>query len=465
MSQLTWEHYTQLEIALGMGSIIAILAGIALWMVYRRKIRHLHDMFVDVPCALLMVSRKNHQILFANALAQHALQLQTHGRLVQFSPWVSASQREHFSALIDKSYQEHSRQFIDWPVGEAHSVQIEFQVKDTVFQGQTAWMVQMLIHHERAEATEEQHTIRTADLMQQLWDESPDAIAVIQDDGCCRSCNLSFAHLLGQDEMAQVTGQRLTWPTQEAPFFQQMFALTEQDIAAKQPIRYIDQLAREPRQWFDVVKSVYRSPVTNQVLALLIIRDITAWYSGEPSEQLLNAHHIHSFDQLTGIVSRRRFDETLETLWHIHIREKQPLAVILCDVDCFESYNQHYGDEQGDETLCTVALALQRVISRASDCIARYDGDRFAFILPNTHIDGACWVAEKIHSEFKQIQLPHPVSDVSNHVTVSMGIVSLVPKTDELSEQFVAYAEQALHQAKMQGRNRTCIYYESLGRR
>ncbi|MDW6001715.1 diguanylate cyclase domain-containing protein [Vibrio mangrovi] len=464
MPQLTWDDYTQLEIALGLGGMSAVLIGIVLWMSYRWKLRHLHSIFTHAPCALLMMSRKSHQILFANELAQHALQLQMRGRLLQFSPWVSSSLRKHFSELIDKSYQDHTRQFIDWPVGEDSSVQLEFLAKETVFQGQTAWMIQMLIHHELAEATGESGTIRESELMQQLWDSAPDAIAIIQEDGCCRSCNLSFAHLVGQDDVSDVIGQRLTWVAQE-PFFRQLFELTEKDTDARQPIRYIDHLEKEQRQWFDIAKSVYRSPASNQVLALLIVRNISAWYSGEETEQTLNAHRISSFDQLTGIVSRNRFDETLETLWHIHIREKQPLAVILCDVDCFDSYNQYYGDDKGNETLCSVALALQRVMSRSSDCIARYDGDTFAFILPNTHIDGACWVAEKIHSEFKQVQLPHPVSDVSSYVTVSMGIVSLVPKANELPDQFVAYAGQALHQAKIQGRNRTCVYYESLGRK
>ncbi|HAS61945.1 MAG TPA: diguanylate cyclase, partial [Vibrio sp.] len=94
-------------------------------------------------------------------------------------------------------------------------------------------------------------------------------------------------------------------------------------------------------------------------------------------------------------------------------------------------------------------------------CVARYGGEEFAFILPNTTQQGALVLAERIHAAVSQLSIPHKGSQVSEFITVSIGVVSLIPKSDHSAEALVAQADSALYQAKANGRNQTSIHHTS----
>ena len=171
----------------------------------------------------------------------------------------------------------------------------------------------------------------------------------------------------------------------------------------------------------------------------------------------LELQRLITLDGLTQVSNRRRFDEYLEEEWYRSQRENFPLSLILCDADYFKSYNDYYGHLAGDDCLKHIAKILKRAARRTTDLVARYGGEEFAILLPNTQISGAIKVAELIQTYLKELQIPHRCSKVSPYMTLSAGISSMVPHFDSSSDLLIQAADQALYQAKNQGRNCYCV--------
>jgi diguanylate cyclase (GGDEF)-like protein len=164
--------------------------------------------------------------------------------------------------------------------------------------------------------------------------------------------------------------------------------------------------------------------------------------------------NLATIDSLTQIPNRRRFDEYLNQEWDRLTREQEPLSLLLCDVDFFKRYNDTYGHQAGDSCLRNVAQTISRTAKRTSDLVARYGGEEFTVILPNTNRFGAMIIAETIQTQIENLQIPHSQSDVSEFVTVSIGIASQIPSRNDSVETIIAKADRALYLAKAQGRNR-----------
>jgi diguanylate cyclase (GGDEF)-like protein/PAS domain S-box-containing protein len=162
-------------------------------------------------------------------------------------------------------------------------------------------------------------------------------------------------------------------------------------------------------------------------------------------------------DGLTGVANRRYFNEYFNREWQRLAREQAPLALILCDIDYFKQYNDTYGHVAGDLCLKQIAGAIQEAAKRPADLVARYGGEEFAIILPNTKAEGALAVAEEIQSYVKALQIPHAKSQVSEYVTLSLGISVTVPTPKSAFEQLISTADQALYEAKFQGRDRAVL--------
>jgi diguanylate cyclase (GGDEF)-like protein len=162
-------------------------------------------------------------------------------------------------------------------------------------------------------------------------------------------------------------------------------------------------------------------------------------------------------DGLTQIANRRRFDERLNQEWYRMQRSQLPLSLILCDVDYFKQYNDSYGHQVGDDCLRYVAQAIASVTRRAADLSARYGGEEFVVLLPNTILGKALEVTKNIQRAIAQLKLPHIQSQVSQHVTASFGVTSLIPSAASTPAQLLLNADQALYQAKMAGRDRLAI--------
>lgn len=163
---------------------------------------------------------------------------------------------------------------------------------------------------------------------------------------------------------------------------------------------------------------------------------------------------LSSLDGLTGIPNRRRFDELLDQEWHRAMRNKKPLSLIMLDIDFFKLYNDHYGHQGGDDCLKLVARTLDESVHREPDTVARYGGEEFAAILPETSINGALEVAENMRASIEANKMAHAKSKVSEHVSISVGVATIIPERDALPEILIAAADQALYNAKENGRNR-----------
>jgi diguanylate cyclase (GGDEF)-like protein len=162
---------------------------------------------------------------------------------------------------------------------------------------------------------------------------------------------------------------------------------------------------------------------------------------------------ISTLDGLTGIPNRRHFDSTLAKEWNRASRSNTPLSLIMCDIDYFKSYNDHYGHQKGDNCLIQVATVLQEHARRDDDMAARYGGEEFAIILPTTDLSNAKEIAEQMRMAIINLAIPHRYSSTENIVTASFGIATVIPEKEQQSKTLLALADRALYKAKQQGRN------------
>jgi diguanylate cyclase (GGDEF)-like protein len=160
-----------------------------------------------------------------------------------------------------------------------------------------------------------------------------------------------------------------------------------------------------------------------------------------------------TLDGLTLLANRRRFDEYLQQSWRQMLRDHKPLSLLFCDIDFFKRYNDDYGHVAGDECLKQVAIALSKAVYRPGDLVARYGGEEFIFILPDTPIIGAIHVAERVQENVASLKLSHHTSEVSEQVTMSIGVSCILPNCHNSPEQLLSYADHAVYLAKAQGRN------------
>jgi diguanylate cyclase (GGDEF)-like protein len=189
----------------------------------------------------------------------------------------------------------------------------------------------------------------------------------------------------------------------------------------------------------------------NQQLQQQTIELAQAKQAAEDANQELE--RVAYSDSVTAIANRRRFDQHLRQEWQRLARDKEPLSLILCDIDYFKRYNDHYGHQAGDLCLKNIAQAMDRVMKRAADLVARYGGEEFAIILPNVRLKGAVHIARLIQMEIRHLEIPHAQSTVSPNVTLSLGISSQIPNLEHQPESLITAADRALYQAKAQGRN------------
>jgi len=159
-------------------------------------------------------------------------------------------------------------------------------------------------------------------------------------------------------------------------------------------------------------------------------------------------------DGLTGVANRRMFDSIMEMEWANARRNNQPLSLIMLDIDYFKQYNDQYGHIQGDDCLKRVGKTLSSAATRSRDFFARFGGEEFVLILPETDDNSAKKVAERCRNLIFKEQIPHEKSQVSNILTISLGVGTTIPShLDELIS-FIEEVDKRLYQAKLKGRNR-----------
>lgn len=179
-------------------------------------------------------------------------------------------------------------------------------------------------------------------------------------------------------------------------------------------------------------------------------------------------------DGVTGIANRRRFDEAMPRELLRAARSHVPIAVLMIDVDHFKAYNDHYGHTAGDAALRGVAEALSRATRRPGDLVARFGGEEFVLIAPDTDASGVMQVANRMLECIDALALPHAASAVAGHVTVSIGACAFdaachqwhataregrgVVSAFNVQHDLLAAADVALYAAKHRGRHAASFF-------
>ncbi|MBW7859221.1 MAG: diguanylate cyclase, partial [Leptonema sp. (in: Bacteria)] len=256
---------------------------------------------------------------------------------------------------------------------------------------------------------------------------------------------------------------------EQADFF---LSAIRKTLHKKQPVTIeFSYSIRKEEHWFDG----RLSPLSDNSV-LIIIRDETervlaqkALYASNidlerrviertAELQSVNAQlrDIATRDELTGIANRRLFNEIIETEIRRAHREKRSLSLLLCDVDYFKKYNDHFGHQAGDDCLRQIGVVMAKVFRRAGDLPARYGGEEFAVILPGSDSFQALLMAERLRSEVEGLKIKHAPDSGSQYITLSLGISSLSSNISSATT-LIETADRALYESKNTGRNQITV--------
>lgn len=165
--------------------------------------------------------------------------------------------------------------------------------------------------------------------------------------------------------------------------------------------------------------------------------------------------NLANLDGLTGIPNRRNFDIQFDQEWRRGRRNNTELSLCMMDVDFFKQYNDNYGHAQGDRCLKTIASILHKHTKRAGDFVARYGGEEFIVMLPTRNLDEVKQFAEVLRMAIVKEQILHLHSKCADHITMSFGIASVVPRGNLDSQELLIAADSQLYVSKENGRNCT----------
>ncbi|HHW31105.1 MAG TPA: GGDEF domain-containing protein [Clostridiaceae bacterium] len=161
-------------------------------------------------------------------------------------------------------------------------------------------------------------------------------------------------------------------------------------------------------------------------------------------------------DYLTGISNRTMFDIIVKEEWNRCKHQHEPFSLIILDIDFFKEYNDNYGHRAGDSCIKKIAEVLSNFAERSHFTVARYGGDEFAILLPYTDKEKAFSFAEDTRRDVEKLNIEHAYSSAADHVTISLGVNTIIPSDESSIEEFFDTADKALYKAKENDRN--CIF-------
>ncbi|GAC08801.1 GGDEF domain-containing protein [Paraglaciecola chathamensis] len=167
---------------------------------------------------------------------------------------------------------------------------------------------------------------------------------------------------------------------------------------------------------------------------------------------------LNQTDALTSIYNRGYFNQHFEDQWQYAMRHELEIAILLIDVDHFKAINDTHGHLAGDACLVNLAYAINKTVNRSIDVAARYGGEEFVVLLSGCNTEQARSMAQKIEQAIQDHKFVHEGTVIP--VTVSIGIATTMPKPKQKSSTLIDQADQALYQAKAQGRNRSIVFTE-----
>ncbi|MEE2023379.1 MULTISPECIES: sensor domain-containing diguanylate cyclase [Alkalimonas] len=202
-------------------------------------------------------------------------------------------------------------------------------------------------------------------------------------------------------------------------------------------------------------------PKTGETYVCLLIEDATdvSIYQQELQRNMHILQQANRFDGLTKVYNRSYWEQLLQSEFLRAKRYHQPLSLILFDLDKFKLLNDHYGHLGGDFVLIELAAYIQSLL-RESDFLGRYGGEEFGIILPNTALQGAAEVAERICQRVAEHQLLFNQNII--RATISLGVAELGQQELQEPQDLLRCADVALYSSKRQGRNRSTCYQQAM---
>ncbi|MDT8408282.1 MAG: diguanylate cyclase [Wenzhouxiangellaceae bacterium] len=281
---------------------------------------------------------------------------------------------------------------------------------------------------------------------------------------------IGFRYRLGPDDKWQFVGNRRTAYFTGLPRGENLFEIqalqatpgTAEPVAGAQQRLYRQPLWYQTA-WFAALAltttgllgfAAYRLTVSQLRARQRRLEVLVDQRTRQLQEALRKVEKISRIDGLTGVANRRYFEENLAQAWGQAITTRQPLSVIMLDLDRFKQYNDSVGHQAGDECLQRVSAALEAGIVRDQDLVARYGGEEFIILLPGANEKATYTVAERIQALVRGLAIVHPDSESANQVTVSIGCATAKPGTIDSPSELVERADKALYVAKRAGRNR-----------
>ncbi len=214
----------------------------------------------------------------------------------------------------------------------------------------------------------------------------------------------------------------------------------------------------------EALSSYFAIAIKNAKISESLQKEVLKRKNIQTSLEKLNSKYLSlsRIDSLTNIPNRRRLQEFLEDVIHIHTRKQIPFAVLIIDIDHFKEYNDNYGHIKGDRTIKKVSKLLKNSIQRDSDFISRYGGDEFVVVLPDITIEGCKIIASRFAENIRKNKINHGYSPIKSHITVSIGGYCNVPNAESTMDSILQEADRFLYQAKALGRDSIIINEEKV---
>jgi len=300
------------------------------------------------------------------------------------------------------------------------------------------------------------------------FEQAAVGIAHVGTDGRWLHVNRRCCEILGysREELKGLTFADVTHPDDlDADWAQVRALLARERSTYSMEKRYFTKL--RGLVWVNLTVSLVLTPGGAPDYFISVIEDITARKHLETErdeliqalerrveERTADLAKLSMTDALTGIANRRRMDEQLRMEWDRAARSRNPISVVLIDVDHFKGLNDGLGHAAADRALTSIAAELSAAARRPGDLAARYGGDEFILILPETNHEGALTVAKEVQKAIDRLSLPHPGSPIHNKITVSQGVATVWPTKKASENCLLLAADRALYVAKETGRNR-----------
>jgi diguanylate cyclase (GGDEF)-like protein/PAS domain S-box-containing protein len=294
-----------------------------------------------------------------------------------------------------------------------------------------------------------------------LAEESSDMVTRIGMDERIHYISPSSARVVGwRPEQLMGTSALAGVNAEDLPRVEQMVAALKRGEAEDARIVYRSRHRAKKEIWIESTMRVTKDFGTGEINGVVAIsRDMTEHKS---LEQKLAA--LATMDGLTGIANRRHFDERLENEWARAGREGTTLSLLLIDVDHFKKFNDEYGHLAGDACLQAVAKILAEQARRPADVVARFGGEEFVLLLPNTDATGCQQIGEAVRQSLAQLGIVHALNFPSKRLTVSIGGTTTSCGGAQAScLSLVEAADCALYSAKKDGRDRLVMSGPAIG--